>query len=123
VADGPKIWAAAESVYVGSLDGDWHHIGYTDTGGSFEFEVTPEMAADAARLAASPGTTSVSVTVDLDTENLRVVLHVLDRIQRPRWHRRRCPICRPAGFITGPNPAARGYHRRQQARRRRNRGR
>jgi hypothetical protein len=45
--------------------------------------------------------------------------HEVDLIQRPGWHRHRCPQCHPAGFATPPNPAARGYSRRLRARRRR----
>lgn len=48
------------------------------------------------------------------------VLHEADKQKRPRWHRRKCRTCNPAGF-TDPLPYGREYHRRQLARRRRGR--
>jgi hypothetical protein len=49
------------------------------------------------------------------------LVHDLDCAQRPSWHKRRCSRCSPLAFATPPNPAARDYHRRQKARKRRSR--
>lgn len=57
----------------------------------------------------------ISVSTAAFVAQLRVAVHALDRLQRPRWHRRRCPVCHPLGFTTAPCPFPAGYDYRRRS--------
>jgi hypothetical protein len=131
----PRIETGPGTAYVGTPDG-WKHIGYTDGGAQFSF--APLLDIDGSALAnAMRPLTEISIELDLSgwySAFGKIVkafmslagftpgaMHDFDARERPRWHRRHCPLCNPAAFATPPDPYGREYHRRQQARGRRSR--